>query len=62
VQLLLYNSAHFVVGALLAPCRHLAGTFKQLSGKIKHCLLWLLWQFQALLSLKPPFLAASTLV
>jgi len=39
---------------LLVHCWHLAGTFKQLDGKIKHCLLWLLWQFQALLSLNPP--------
>jgi hypothetical protein len=26
VQLMLYNSAHFVVGVLLAPCRHLQAT------------------------------------
>jgi len=29
-------------------CWHPAGTFKQLDGKIKHCLLWLLWLLRLL--------------
>jgi hypothetical protein len=39
---------------MLEKSWHPVGTFKQLSGKIKHCSLWLFWQLLALLSLNRP--------
>jgi len=40
---------------MLEKSWHPVGTFKQLSGKMKHCSLWLLWPLLAQLSLNLPF-------
>jgi hypothetical protein len=39
---------------MLEKSWHPVGTFKQLSGKMEHCSLWLFWQLLALLSLNLP--------